>query len=68
MPLFSGRWPDLAKMALGLAIYALFFFGYGHLNKWLYIPLDVIVVGGGESRSHPPYVADTGPEARIKGQ
>jgi len=47
MAIFSGPTPDLIKMGLGLTIYALFFAGYGHINKWLYLPLDIIIVGGG---------------------
>ncbi len=47
MAVFSGETPDRIKMALGLAIYLLYFLNQEHINKWLYIPLDVIVVGGG---------------------
>ena len=47
MALFSGPLPDQIKMCLGIAIYALVVLGVGHFNKWLYIPLDIIVVGGG---------------------
>lgn len=51
MALFSGQKQDVLKMALGVAIYVCYFLGYAHLNKWLYIPLDIIVVGGGELSS-----------------
>ena len=47
MPLFSGKAQDLLKVILGISIYTLFFTGYGNFNKWLYIPLDILIVGGG---------------------
>ena len=47
MVFFNGAAAANTRMLLGAAIYILFFSKYSHLNKWLWLPLDVLVVGGG---------------------